>query len=309
MHHATRSTISIIGRRALPLLLLLPFLTGCEESLTDTNIVIPYEKELVVQGFLSEGSEVDTIWITRTLPPLERWTIEKAAITDADAVVTVDGVEHRLRHLAKGRYVLEGVTKVSGTSYALRVTADGLTATATATIPTPTEIEDLSADTVIDGCDFSEGPGGPGGVETTDAFEITATFRLREKTVYSAFAETIETSTYRNPDGEIDTFSYRSGGYPMFLFRDGAIDYDWTLYQRCLYDQGPGYTFRIDTVYVRLHTYEPAFTSYYETRWNGDDNDLLFGPSEGGPDWNVEGDGFGWFFGRAVDYDTLAAGD
>ena len=299
MHHDTsnmRIPTRAAVRRLLPFLALLPFLSACEETLTDTNIEIPYEKEIVVQGFLTEGSEVDTIWITRTVPPLEQWTIEKAAITDADAVVTVGGVEHRLRHLAKGRYVLEGVTKVSGTSYALRVTSDGLTVTATAMIPAPTEIEDLSANTVIDGCDF---------METTDAFEITATFRLREKTVYSAFTETIETLIYRNADGELDTFSFRNGGYPMFLFRDDAVDYDWTLYQRCLYDQGPGKTFRIDTVYVRLHTYEPAFTSYYETRWNGDDNDLLFGPSEGGPDWNVEGDGFGWFFGRAVDYDTL----
>ena len=36
-----------------------------------TSTLPPTEEEIVVQGFISEGAAADTIWITRTLPPLE----------------------------------------------------------------------------------------------------------------------------------------------------------------------------------------------------------------------------------------------
>ena len=298
MHHGTsnrRIPIRAAVRRLLPFLALLPFLYACEETLTDTGIDVPYEEELVVQGFLSQGSATDSIWITRTLPPLEPWSIERAAVTDADVVITVDGVEHRLRHTANGHYVTEGMEKISGMLYALRVTSGELMVTATAAIPMASQIRRIRLDTLQDACvSFEDST-----AMYSDMHYISANYIVQEKTVYGLTYELVETlddsnsiRTYRNSG-----LSYIPGGV--------GLPFDWWFNTECYLDTVWLSRITMDTVSVALYTYEPAFTSYYETRWNGNDDDLLFGPSGEDPDWNVEGDGLGWFFGRAVDYDTL----
>lgn len=286
-------------RRFIPIIPLLPLsvlpmLTACEEVLTDTDVVIPYVEELVVQGFLSQGSGADTIWISRALPPLEPWSAARAGVTDADVVITVGGVEHPLRHTVSGQYVIEGVMREAGRAYDLRVTSDELTVTATAMIPGSAPSWDLYSETFIGGC----ADGDTSSVQL-DALQISTRLFIERMLVYSISYEDVIT---RN-----DTVLDRFKSQPYFLYfpddPNGEVEIFSTFW--CIDTAAVPARGYVDTTFATLYTYEPGFTRYYESRFDGNDDDLLFGPSVEDPDWNVRGDGFGWFFGRRVDYDTL----
>lgn len=278
-------------RRACAFLFLALSITGCMETVTDTSIDIPYVEEIIVQGYLNRGPHADTIWVMRTLPPLGEWTIERAAITDAEAVITVDEARHTLRSLGNGGYVFDGVTKEVGMSFDLRVTVGSKVMTATATIPASTPIESISIDTVVNGCTDGFPPTVRG-----DQMRLSAGVLVAPNTVYSTSFETAISFA------SIDT-TMRQPGRSRYFYRP---EYVGEVYQRvmdreCLDDELP---FTIDTIFVRLFTYETSYTRFHQTR-RDDDADLLFGPGVDDIEWNVKGDGFGTFFGRAVAYDTL----
>ena len=115
---------------------------GCEETVSGTDIELPYRREVVVQGFLTAG-EVDTIYIFQTLHPLEPWSMEKGAIADADAKVTVDGVERRFVHIGGGRYLPDGWVPEGGKEYRLRVQSGEDVVTAVANVP---EVQDRESE-------------------------------------------------------------------------------------------------------------------------------------------------------------------
>ena len=273
---------------------LFPILTGCEETLTDTDVRLPYRNELVVQGFLTAGTEDDTILITHTLPPLEEWSIEKAAVTDADVRLESDDETYPLVHIGQGRYRLDGVHPLSGKAYTIIVQWKGLTVTGTATIPMAPEILNVTTDTVQDGCSYYFGDGTS---FVADEIRILADYAPHGNDMYSTRLGISYSSN--NGPGHIDE------GYSHFLV---PIDSTKTskravVYAECLSDDYP-YVRQYDTVFLDLVEYEGAFRSYYETRWNGGDDDLFFDGTGRHPDWNVSGDGFGWFFGRSTKSDT-----
>jgi hypothetical protein len=236
----------------------------------------------------------DTIWVTRTLPPLEPWTAARAAVTDAKVVVTVDGVDHPLRHTAFGQYVLEGVMKEPGRLYELRVTSDELRVTATAMIPESSPVWDLHSETFIGGCKKKDSTSPP-----VDLLQISTSLFIERTTVYSIFYEDVVTRD--------DTLHERfmSPHYFLYFPTDPSEIVEMFSMTWCLDTNTISSSAMVDTTYATLYTYEPGFSRYYETRFDGDGDDLLFGQSAEDPDWNVVGDGFGWFFGRRVDYDTL----
>ena len=277
-------------------LLLLPLLsifTSCEEALTDTEVRIPYVEEIVVQGFLTHGSDADTIRVSRTIPPLETWNAERAEVTDADVVISAGGVEHPLRHTEHGRYVLEGMVKEPGGAYELRVTSGDLTVKARATIPGTRPIWDLSIDTIANGCSF----GSP--TLSNDFLLISSKLFVERTLVYSI----VHVEAVRRNDSLIEHYELRHWIYEP-EDSSGELYTFSTVF--CL-DTMPASSL-VDSIYSTLHTYEPGFSRFYETRFDGGDIDLTFGGSMEGPHWNVRGDGFGWFFGRRVDYDTLVIG-
>ena len=144
---------------------------ACEESVTDTSIVLPYVEEIVVQGFLTAGAtEGDTLFITRTLPPLERWTIERAAVSEAEVFVTVDGRRQEMRHIGNGLWIPDSWNVESGRQYNLGVRSGNLEVRSTTLVPADRIVDrTFRLDTVDgngNGCRIPPGELGELAVET-----------------------------------------------------------------------------------------------------------------------------------------------
>lgn len=273
---------------------LLPLLTGCEETLSGTDFELPYREELIVQGFLTADGSTDTIRITRTLPPLDKWTIEKGAVTDAVAVISSEGVDYPLTHIEKGKYIARGLNPTIGKSYTINVTWKNLKLTGTATIPQAPENPRIFLDTLEGGCDYYSIDG-----ESVKADMIRL---ILEYVPHGA-----------NMNSARVSLSYSYQGVPQF--RDVGFDYFFydidssggtnqaMVYERCYFSDNQ-FEQKLDTIFLDFTEYEAKFRNFYETRWNGSGDDLFFGPSGDHPDWNITGDGFGWFFGRSVIQDT-----
>lgn len=274
---------------------------GCEETISGTDIDLPYRREVVVQGFLTAG-EVDTIYIFQTLHPLEPWTMEKGAITDADAVVTVDGVEHRLVHIEGGKYLPDGWVPEAGKEYRLRVQSGEDVVTAVANVP---EVHDRASEVVIDTV--------PGNCTTYDwetgeeiivdlvrlVINISAPESARFQARYD-MVQRIEvagdTVAVRSDDLRAEYYEYPGNGTARVILMS-SCDYQGSVDYRGRLDG-------IDSLYIHLFEFEPAYGRFHDTRW-GNNDDEFFGPSGEEPEWNVTGDGFGWFFGRSVSHDTI----
>lgn len=124
-------------------------LAGCGQVVTGANI--PHDERLVINGAVIAGQPIRNIQITRTIAPLDTFNMDKVRITDADARITVDGREYRLRLQAavdsiKTNYgqtiagpscyeTVEGLIAENGKTYTLTVNWNGKTATATTTVP------------------------------------------------------------------------------------------------------------------------------------------------------------------------------
>lgn len=275
--------------------------SGCEETVSGTDIDLPYRREVVVQGFLTAG-QVDTIYIFQTLHPLESWSIEKGAITDADAVVTVDGVERRLVHLEGGKYVPDGWVPEAGKAYHLRVQSGEDVVTAVANLPLVQRREsEIMIDTVPDDCTTYDWETGEEFI--VDLIELVMVVSAPESARFQVRFDMVQrievlgdTVPVRSNDLRAGDYDYPDNGTARII-----------LMSSCNY-QGPGGNrgqFQdIDSLYIHLFEFEPAFGRFDDTRW-GDGDDNFFGPSGDEPEWNVTGDGFGWFFGRSVSHDTI----
>jgi hypothetical protein len=106
-----------------------------------------------------------------------------------------------------------------------------------------------------------------------------------------------DTITYRSEDSRANYYEYTGNGIARVV-----------LTSFCNYI-GPGdnrdQLQGIDSIFIRLFEYETAYGRFADTRWGNNDDDF-FGPSGDEPEWNVSGDGFGWFFGRSVSHDTVS---
>ena len=279
-------------------------LWGCEESVTDTSIVLPYERELVVQGFLTAGDSRDSIWVTQTLPPLERWTIERAAVTDARVVALSKDQELPLKHVANGFYVPDGWTPEAGESYELRVESDGLEVRGVARVPVSLGGErTYGVDTAVAGCynpalDYwNEYRGDP-----IDEEQLVLLIDDGADIEYSVGFEIVRTVEGSRGGPQVQRYTDE-------VWRKRRVDglFRAILRTECI---NPSSTDRstvrdFDSLFVRIVEHEPGYSDYYRSRWA--DGDDFFGPSGEEPEWNVRGDGFGWFFGRAILRDTITS--
>ncbi len=272
--------------------------SGCEETLSGADVKLPYREELVVQGFLTADGTSDTLLIQRTLPPLEKWSLAKAAVTDATASITVDGTEYPLTHVGTGQYHAVGLRPEVGKTYLLNVRWKNLSVEGRATIPPGPELIGLTMDTVEGGCNYYYGNDEEEFL--VDEMRIRLAYVQRGAGLYSARLGL----SYSYNGGP----PYREEGFSYFLhdIDSSGSTSQATVYSRCLFQEDPG-DLEIDTFFVGMTAYEEAFTSYFDTRYNGSDDDLFFGPSGGQPIWNVKGNGFGWFFGRTMREDTIVA--
>ncbi len=167
---------------------------GCGQVVTGANI--PHEERLVINGAVIAGQQIRNIQITRTIAPLDTFNMDKVRITDADARITVEGREYRLRLQSavdsiKTNYgqtiagpscyeTVEGLIAENGKTYTLTVNWNGKTATATTTVPqTPVvaSVPQLTWKLNITERTFSSGPFG-GNPQVYRDTSLTASVRV-----------------------------------------------------------------------------------------------------------------------------------
>jgi len=115
-------------------------LTSCLQTVE--NPELPYKEQLVVRCVLEAGRKLEGVEITKTLPPLENYTYEKALISDAKVIVKTDDLIDTLFFDAPTqRYNSRNLVPQSGKKYTLSVISKNMIATATTFIPEPVDID------------------------------------------------------------------------------------------------------------------------------------------------------------------------
>lgn len=274
-----------MNRKIIILLSIIAILNiSCEQTVT--NVELPYVEQLVIDCIMDSGDLVDSVIITKTLPPLAKWEIEKTIVTDAKVTIS-DGTKIYELNYQNNFYNSKDLIAESGKTYYLTVEWKGKKATATTFVPYPIEIPEIKWD-VREASDF-----------WGQWYEVTpyALVKPTKNVVYNS--------------GYITT--YHSGGYPTYFYiaretdinADGLIKIDFF---------NGYYTENADINYIKqyfkdyvfvLHSYDKQFYQFFITRYNGQSGDEIFGGNSNNIQWNIKGDGIGLFIGRATTYKKI----
>jgi hypothetical protein len=124
-------------------------------SMSVTGVELTHEEKIVIYGALIAGESAKNIQITRTVPPLDTFNVERSRIEDAKGSITVDGTTYPLRLQPRAipvtridsinydqanqpsLYEAVGLTVQAGKTYTLKVSWDNKEATATTRVPEP----------------------------------------------------------------------------------------------------------------------------------------------------------------------------
>lgn len=245
---------------------------GCT-SVVDDPGTLPYHEKLVVRGVLQADSTLDTISVTRTLPPLDDYSREKAAVHGALVVVYHNGVHDTLRDHGKGRYFAPNITIQSGTTYELTVEWNGKRAYATTIVPFPPIIQSVRKETSQSSHSFYN-------------TVLVAAVTPRPNEVYGATSEhrTPPPNAYTYRNYTIDEVKYSSD-----TTKNGTVS---VRADRATWYQENG------TDVIQVHAYDPAFYAYFRSAYDSDD-DSPFNRAGSQKKWNIYGDGIGMFIGMA----------
>ncbi|MBD1208259.1 MAG: DUF4249 family protein [Ignavibacteria bacterium] len=237
MYYSLKITSRYLCSAALALLLAAgTVITSCEQVVT--NITLPHEERIVIEGLLEAGKPIDNIFITRTQPPLEETTPEKAYLQDAEVRIKVDNQIYTpevrfdtLRQSYYGApvvgngtpppakflpiYSVPGLRVQAGKTYQITVRWQGKTAQATATIPTVESsfLGEYKTKVTIDTVSFqfggTRGPNGEFIPLTANTprilINLEAPIRLRPGLAHDLIMYARDTVTNRTT-GRIDTF-------------------------------------------------------------------------------------------------------
>lgn len=242
---------------------------ACEEIVDDPG-ALPYHEKLVIRGVLENNKQLDTITITRTLPPLDDYNEEQAIVRNALVLVRHDGVTDTLPDRGNSRYFKPGITIRSGSVYELTVEWNGKRATAVTTIPQQPVIQSARK------------------VEDSDPFDgrsnyLEATVTARSTEVYGA------TSRYRYPPP--DEHIVTSSSFLYEVKRPTSDGQTLAVRSYSYWDEVTGIE------YIIVHSYDAPFYDYYTSL--DQDSGELFGASGRQVKWNIRGDGIGMFIGMA----------
>lgn len=81
----------------LLLLCIIISLVSCEQEVVDTS-GLKYKEQLVIKAFVFAGENAKNIKITRTLPPLEKYDINKALVRDAEVYIIHNSNKYKLNY-------------------------------------------------------------------------------------------------------------------------------------------------------------------------------------------------------------------
>lgn len=259
-------------------------IVSCEETVT--NVELPYAEQLVINCIMDSGNLVDSVLITRTLPPLERYDINKALVKDAKVVIS-DGTKNYELFFENGFYHSHNLIAESGKTYSLKVEWKGKIASATTFVPYPIEIPEIKWEVK----ESSDNLG--------NWYEVTPYVLLKPS------PNVVYNSGY--------ILESQHGGYPTFFNIARETDLDANGFCKIIFING--YYFETSDIskikeqfknYVCvLHSYDAQFYPFFITRYNGQSGDEIFGGNSNNIQWNIKGDGIGLFLGRATTYKRI----
>ncbi len=294
---------------------------GCVDVVNTDGF--PFDKRLVVNGFLRPGVSVRNILIGQSVSPADTFYVGKTRIFDADVSISVDGRTYPLRLQPDSLAILQALgfnpygtledqptyyhapelIVQAGKTYTLNVKWQGLQATATTIIPPAPEV--LTSNPVFSGV-------------RVDSARRT----ISENGVVRQYMQ------YRY-DGEI---VFRAKPSPQIYWRleSPALLQAQNLQPLSLPLAGLGYTVSQNTpignneIEVRTNSfvllpvppsvtslknlafrgtvfgYDEAYVRYLQTSGRGFGGTGLFGASGQNPTWNVQGQGVGLFIGQST---------
>lgn len=184
---------ALISRRALRLhslcliacaVFLVNVLSSCTQAVT--NIELPFDEKILIEGVLVAGKPLENISITKTYPALTTLgSISTLYLPDAEVTLRIDGQSYKpqvrldslrylppgsysgqppYRYIATPKYSFPQLTATAGKTYELTVTWKGKTAVGKATVPLATNLgmptvssTSIALDSVPNGGQFVNG--------------------------------------------------------------------------------------------------------------------------------------------------------
>lgn len=295
---------------------------------TVTGVELAYEEKIVVYASLLAGEPVKNIQITRTLPPLDTFNVERSRIENAIATISVDGATFPLRlqprvaprtvvdsinfDLANqpSLYEAPGLTIQEGKTYSLQVSwtnPQGVVKVATATTRIPLEPVLAGQQPVVIWRPepFRYVVNRPRTFPATGfvpSLLATAQIPLQNR---NGEAYRIETFTARDTVNRLTTTNAISLGTATLLASStptvtvtSSVRYYLqgdSIFKPILFKHSTASTVSV----VRIFAHDGALLDFIGTQARNNATGSPFGSSGQNPLWNVRGDGIGLFIGQS----------
>jgi hypothetical protein len=264
--------------------------SACEQIIPADGL--PYADHIVVHGVLIAGQPIDSISITHTMPLTLAYDRQGASIPDADVRVSVDGRSIQLAYIGDGYFSdTTGVVVNAGKQYSLDVQWNGLHAAASTVVPEPPVADSAKlGPRQVYYYDY-----GGYGLDSSVQYPLLVhvhsegdiAFSMRDDSDVVYFDTTHRTQHYHAGEG----FSYVQlppADSSTFWLESG---YQW----------GGTYFPIVDSIKMltTIGSFDKAYYYFLRTSDNYRDNSP-FANAGKNPQWNVHGDGIGFFVGEST---------
>ncbi len=238
---------------------------SCEENMGTVDL--PYSELIVIRGELIAGNPISGIIITKTLPPLDNYELDKALIPSAKAYIEYNSTKYPLIYDESIRtYYCNDIIPHVGEKYKIVVQWQGHTASAITTIPAPIDsVDDIKLEII----------------------NITEDYYSYQQLIVKGRVKSSHNVVIYSC---IDNFhSYWSNSYVRKL--KSGFDGQLLLFTEDYY-----YSNQLPDKLI-VGTFDLDFYDYYYTKDNGNQVDDAFSINAEIIKWNINGDGIGMFIG------------
>jgi hypothetical protein len=262
-------------KNILVLILIAISLISCEETVTD--VTLPYKENLVIRGVLEAGSSIQ-ISVTKTLPPLDEYSLAKALVSNAQVFVTVDGIKYECKIDSFNNYVNPLIIE-AGKKYILDVYWNNKHAYSETVVPLPTKINSFKRNIISD-------------IYFPSSFRMQyyVNFEMKKEFCYNASSEVYLNNTIQEIRISDEVYKILDNklteNTEVFISEYNTTD-------TTIFDGKKGYS----NLRLVIKCYDKPFYDYFITKYGNENG--LFGMSGTNTNWNVKGDGIGMFIGRS----------
>lgn len=267
-------------------------LISCEETVKNPELL--YQEQLVIAGILGHNQSNPSIQISKTLHPLDYFDYEKAIIKNAEATLYDGNNEYPLKYIDnKKKYFIENFTPEIGKSYSLTVKWNNSVINASTYIPDTCKF--IKFEYEINESKEKDWYGYFYYVYTLNIYTIVtpapnAVFTGVSNLYGNQFSHDYTTECYRYEDRNTD------GNLKIKI-----IEQSYTFEQKLSQEKIYQYIFKDLFEYhndltVRIYSWHPDYYKFFNTRFNGDMNDFIFGTSGNNVQGNIK-NAIGFFYG------------